>query len=89
MHLIEHYSAWPEISGRANFTNNLVFHQMQDATMVFAEWRGDVEIIPTDDNTNSDMADVHVVDGKIELFREYYDPIVFKDAFGLDADKII
>jgi ketosteroid isomerase-like protein len=30
----------------------------------------------------------HVVDGKIELFREYYDPIMFKDAFGLDKGEI-
>ena len=45
--LIEHYAAWPEISGRANFTNNLVFYPMQDSTMVFAEWQGNVEIIPT------------------------------------------
>ena len=86
--LIEHYAAWPEISGRANFTDNLVFHPMQDATMVFAEWHGDVEIIPTGRQYEQQYGGLfHVVDGKIELFREYYDPIVFKDAFGLDADK--
>ena len=86
--LIQHYSAWPEISGQANFTDNLVFHPMQDATMVFAEWHGDVEIIPTGRQYKQRYGGLfHVVDGKIELFREYYDPIVFKDAFGLDADK--
>ena len=86
--LIQHYAAWPEISGLANFTDNLVFYPMQDATMVFAEWRGDVEIIPTGKQYKQQYGGLfHVVDGKIELFREYYDPIVFKDAFGLDADK--
>ena len=86
--LIQHYSAWPEISGQANFTNNLVFYPMQDSTMVFAEWHGDVEIIPTGRQYKQQYSGLfHVVDGKIELFREYYDPIVFKDAFGLDADK--
>ncbi|MGB3533289.1 MAG: nuclear transport factor 2 family protein [Microcoleaceae cyanobacterium] len=85
--LIQHYSAWPEISGEANFTDKLVFYPMQDATMVFAEWQGDVEIIPTGRNYNQQYGGLFgVVDGKIELFREYYDPIVFKYAFGLDED---
>lgn len=83
--LIKHYAAWPEISGKANFTDNLVFYPMQDATMVFAEWRGDVEIIPTDRKYKQRYGGLfHVVDGKIELFREYYDPIVFQNAFGLN-----
>ncbi|WP_255414065.1 nuclear transport factor 2 family protein [Pleurocapsa sp. CCALA 161] len=83
--LIKHYAAWPETSGKANFIDELVFYPMQDATMVFAEWRGNVEIITTGRNYNQRYGGLfHVVDGKIELFREYYDPIVFKDAFGLD-----
>lgn len=86
--LIKHYAAWPEISGRANFTDNLVFYPMQDSTMVFAEWRGDVEIIPTERQDKQRYGGLfHVVDGKIELFREYYDPIVLKYAFGLDGNK--
>ena len=86
--LIQHYAAWPEISGEANFTQNLVFYPMQDATMVFAEWRGDVEIIPTGRQYKQQYGGLfHVVDGKIELFREYYDPIVFKYAFGLNGNK--
>ncbi|MGK7950598.1 MAG: nuclear transport factor 2 family protein [Xenococcaceae cyanobacterium] len=83
--LIEHYAAWPEISGKANFTDELVFYPLQDPTMVFAEWRGEVEIIPTGRNYQQRYGGLfHVVDGKIELFREYYDPIVFQYAFGLD-----
>jgi ketosteroid isomerase-like protein len=83
--LIKHYAAWPETSGKANFTDHLVFYPMQDSTMVFAEWRGDVEIIPTGRNYKQRYGGLfQVVDGKIELFREYYDPIVFKYAFGLD-----
>ena len=86
--LIEHYAAWPEISGQANFTDNLVFYPMQDSTMVFAEWRGDVKIIPTGRQYRQRYGGLfHIVDGKIELFREYYDPIVFKYAFGLDENK--
>jgi ketosteroid isomerase-like protein len=86
--LIKHYAAWPETSGKANFTEHLVFYPMQDSTMVFAEWRGDVNIIFTGRNYKQRYGGLfHVVDGKIELFREYYDPIVFKYAFGLDADN--
>ncbi|MGL5836394.1 MAG: nuclear transport factor 2 family protein [Waterburya sp.] len=87
--LIKHYAAWPETSGEANFTNELVFYPMQDSTMVFAEWRGDVDIIPTGRNYNQRYGGLfHVINGKIELFREYYDPIVFKDAFGLQEGGI-
>ncbi|MEM9510641.1 MAG: nuclear transport factor 2 family protein, partial [Cyanobacteria bacterium P01_E01_bin.35] len=83
--LLEHYAPWSEISGKANFTDELVFYPMQDSTMVFAEWRGNVEIIPTKRTYKQKYGGLfHVVDGKIELFREYYDPIVFQDAFGLD-----
>ena len=52
--------------------------------MVFAEWRGDVEIIPRRNYRQQYGGLFHVVDGKIELFREYYDPIVFQYAFGLN-----
>ena len=82
--LLEHYSTWPKISGQTNFTYNLVFYPMQDSTMVFAEWRGDVEIIPRRNYRQRYGGLFQVVDGKIELFREYYDPIVFQYAFGLN-----
>ncbi|HEY9736225.1 MAG TPA: nuclear transport factor 2 family protein [Trichocoleus sp.] len=83
--LIRHYAGWPENSGQANFTNELVFYPMQDPTMVFAEWRGVVEIVPTGRTYDQRYGGLfHVVDGKIVLFREYYDPIVFRYAFGLE-----
>lgn len=85
--LIQHYAPWSDISGKASFTDRLVFYPMQDATMVYAEWYGDVEIIPTGRQYQQRYGGLfHVVDGKIELFREYYDPIVFKYAFGLDEN---
>ncbi len=86
--LIEHYAAWPEISGSANFTDELVFYPMADPTMVFAEWRGVVAIIPTGRLYEQRYGGLfHVVDGQIQLFREYYDPIVFRTAFGLDENS--
>ncbi len=83
--LIQHYAAWPEISGNANFTDELVFYPMADPTMVFAEWRGVVDILPTGQLYEQQYGGLfQVVDGQIQLFREYYDPIVFSVAFGLD-----
>ena len=85
--LIQHYAAWPEISGSANFTDELIFYSMENPTMVFAEWRGAVEIIPTGRLYEQRYGGLfHVVDGKIQLFREYYDPIVFIEAFGLNEE---
>ncbi|MBE9137438.1 nuclear transport factor 2 family protein [Nodosilinea sp. LEGE 07088] len=83
--LIQHYGAWPEVSGEANFTNELVFYPMEDPTMVFAEWHGMVEIIPTGRIYDQRYGGLfRVVDGKIVLFREYFNPIVFVEAFGLN-----
>ena len=83
--LIQHYGAWPEVSGTANFTDELVFYPMADPTMVFAEWHGVVEIIPTGRIYDQRYGGLfQVVDGKIVLFREYFNPIVFVEAFGLD-----
>lgn len=83
--LIAHYAAWPENSGKADFTSQLVFYPMMDPEMVFAEFRGRVEIVPTGriyDQTYGGL--FHARAGKIRLFREYYDPARFRYAFGLD-----
>ncbi|MEM9979761.1 MAG: nuclear transport factor 2 family protein [Cyanobacteria bacterium P01_D01_bin.2] len=86
--LIQHYAAWPEISGNASFTDELVFYPMADPTMVFAEWRGVVDILPTGRLYEQQYGGLfQVVDGQIQLFREYYDPIVFSVAFDLDENN--
>lgn len=86
--LIQHYSSWPEVSGTANFTDELVFYPMEDPTMVFAEWHGVVEIIPTGRTYEQRYGGLfRVVDGKIVLFREYFNPTVFVEAFGLDEGR--
>ena len=86
--LIQHYAAWPEISGSASFTDELVFYPMADPTMVFAEWRGMVDILPTGRLYEQQYGGLfQVVDGQIQLFREYYDPIVFSVAFDLDENS--
>ncbi|MEM7049598.1 MAG: nuclear transport factor 2 family protein [Acidobacteriota bacterium] len=83
--LIAHYAAWPENSGEADFTSQLVFYPMVDPEKVFAEFRGRVEIVPTGRLYEQTYGGLfHVENGKIRLFREYYDPAPFRYAFGLD-----
>lgn len=85
--LIAHYSQWPEISGQADFTSNLRFYPLADPTMVFVEYTGSVDIIPTGRHYRQTYGGLfHVLDGKIQLFREYYDPTAFVHAFGLDEE---
>ncbi len=77
--LIAHYSAWAQISAKAHFTSLLVFYPMQDPEMVFAEWKGAVDIMPTGRNYSQTYGGLfHVENGKIKLFRKYYDPASLK-----------
>ena len=83
--LVKLYSGWPQNSGEADFTSQLVFYPMRDPETVFVEYKGDVEVIPTGRQYKQTYGGLfHVVDGKIKLFREYYDPAPFARAFGLD-----
>lgn len=83
--LLKHYAAWPENSGEADLTSQLRFYPMQDSEMIFAEFKGDVDIVSTGRKYLQTYGGLfHVVNGKIKLFREYYDPAPFVHAFGLD-----
>ncbi len=85
--LIAHYAAWPDNSGNADFTSQLVFYPMQNPEMIFVEFKGDVDIIPTSRKYEQHYGGLfHVENGKIKLFREYFGPEPFKYAFGLDED---
>ncbi|MDJ0748186.1 MAG: nuclear transport factor 2 family protein [Woeseiaceae bacterium] len=85
--LVDLYSGWPANSGAADFTSQLVFYPMQDPETVFVEFKGDVEVIPTGRGYKQTYGGVfHVVNGKIRLFREYFDPVPFAWAFGMDED---
>ena len=86
--LVNLYSGWPENSGKADFTSHLVFYPMQDPETVFVEFKGDVEIIPTGRRYEQTYGGLfNVVNGKIALFREYYDPAPFAWAFGLNEQS--
>ena len=87
--LIAQYAGWPENAGRANFTDELVFHETQDPQVVISEYRGVTEVVPTGRTYDQRYIGVFHVndDGKIERFREYFDPNVFAEAFGMTPDS--
>ncbi len=86
--LIQHYAAWPENSGKADFTSALVLYPLQDPEWIFAEFKGQVEIVPTGRMYHQNYGGLFLVKkGKIVLFREYFDPVPFKYAFGLDEGE--
>lgn len=85
--LVSLYAGWPENSGAADFTSHLIFYPMLDPETIFVEFKGNVEIIPTGRQYEQFYGGLfHVVDGKIKLFREYYDPAPFAWAFGLNEN---
>ncbi|MEM6601561.1 MAG: nuclear transport factor 2 family protein, partial [Verrucomicrobiota bacterium] len=88
MNIIKHFSNWPEISGAADFTSELTFYRMTSPEMIFAEWKGEVDILATGRKYQQQYAGLfHIVAGKIKLFREYYDPASFAYALGLNESE--
>ena len=82
--LIAQYAGWPEVSGDADFTDNLIFYPMQDPQTVYVEFKGEVEVVPTGRVYRQTYGSLfHVENGKITLYREYFDPRAFEHAFGL------
>lgn len=83
--LIRHYAGWPQSAGKANFTNGIRIYPTQDPEIVAVEYHGVSEIVTTGRIYDQRYFGLfHVQDGKITLFREYFDPNVFARAFGLD-----
>ena len=82
--LIQHYHKWSETRGETNFTSQLIFYPMRDPKMVFAEWTGKMNILSTGREYHQTYGGLfHVENGKITLFREYFNPILLTDAFAL------
>lgn len=82
--LIRQYAAWPQNSGKAHFTDGIVFYPTRDPSIVIAEFHGLSEIVPTGRIYDQHYIGVfHVEDDKITLFREYFDPAALSYAFAL------
>jgi len=83
--ILNHYATWPTNSGEADFTSALVLYPMLNPEMVFAEFKGSADIIPTQRKYEQSYGGLfHVQNGKIKLFREYFNPGPLVHAFGLD-----
>jgi uncharacterized protein len=84
--LYKHYSNLPQAFGRIAFPD-LVIHAMLDPNWVMAEYRGEIDVLATDRPYNNHYCGLfHLQAGRITLFREYYNPLVLKEAFGDPAE---
>jgi ketosteroid isomerase-like protein len=83
--LVQHYAGWPLNSGRARFTDGIVFYPTQDPGLSSSNITASVRSSPTKRTYDQRYGGLfHVENGKITLFREYFDPTVFAHAFGLN-----
>ncbi|ARV62960.1 hypothetical protein BZZ01_10425 [Nostocales cyanobacterium HT-58-2] len=78
--IAKHYSALPTSVGRMVFPD-LVIYPMVDPNTLFAEFRGEIEVLATGKPYNNTYAGLFQFrNGKILLYREYYNPMVFTEA---------
>ncbi len=86
--LINYYSSWPENAGEADFTSNLKFYPMMHPEWVFAQFIGEVEILTTGREYNQVYGGLfHVPHGKIQYYREYFNPDPFRFAYDFEEGK--
>lgn len=55
---------------------------LQEAGWVFAEYHGEIELKSGGTYNNDYCGLFHVVNGKLVLFREFFNPIILQRAFG-------
>ena len=82
--LYKHYSDLPNAYDRMAFPD-LVVRPMQDPEWALAEYRGEIDFKKGGSYNNTYAGLFHVQDGKLKLFREYFDPNVLIDSFGGEA----
>lgn len=80
--IARHYSALPSNVGRMVFPD-LTIYPMLEPNTLYAEYRGEIEVLATKKPYNNTYAGLFQFrNGKILLFREYYNPMVFVEAWG-------
>jgi ketosteroid isomerase-like protein len=81
--LIKHYGSWLAISGKTSFTKELLFYPTLDPQTVIVEFRGLADINMTGYQYDQRFIGIfHVENGKITLFREYYNPTLLEKAIA-------
>lgn len=80
--LVAHYASLPDATGRMVFLDR-ADHAMLDPNVVLMEYRGEIEILPAGRDYNNIYAGLFVFDaeGRITLFREFFDPTVLTAAW--------
>jgi ketosteroid isomerase-like protein len=80
------YSGLPESYVSMRFKDR-VYYPMQDASWIFAEYQGQIELKSGGTYNNRYCGLWHIVDDKIQLYREYFNPIVLQESFGDSVGK--
>jgi uncharacterized protein len=80
--IAKHYSALPTSVGKMEFPD-LKIYPTNDPNTLWVEFNGEIEVLATKKQYNNNYAGLFQFrDRKVILFREYYNPIVFTEAFG-------
>lgn len=81
--LIAHYSPFPTKCEYARMTDGIAIHQTQDPNVLVVEYQGNVKWFGKDDPYIQPYVGLFRVEGgKIKLFRQYFDSILFDAAVG-------
>lgn len=81
--LVKNYAPFPTKCERARMTDGICFHDTQDPSTVVVEYTGHVKWAGKDEPYIQNYIAVFEVDkGKIKLFRQYFDSILFDAAVG-------
>lgn len=75
------YSGLPDAYGRMVFPG-LVLRPLNEPGWVFAEYSGQIELLSGGVYNNHYCGLFHIENGKIVLFREYFNPIILQQSFG-------
>jgi ketosteroid isomerase-like protein len=75
------YGGLPAAYGRMVFPG-LVLRPLNEPGWVFAEYGGQIELLSGGIYNNRYCGLFHIENGKIVLFREYFNPIILQQSFG-------
>lgn len=78
------YGGLPDAYESMRFTVTAA-HAMADPDWVALEYAGAIALRSGGRYDNTYLGLFHVVDGRIALFREFFDPIILQQAFGDDV----
>jgi ketosteroid isomerase-like protein len=80
--IAKHYSSLPQAVGKMDFLD-LKLYPLQDPDWILAEYRGEIEVLSTGRPYNNHYCGLFQLrNGKIALFREYYNPLTLREGFG-------